>query len=144
MRCCPCLVFAPLYVLESSCLVSASLIWFEQASSNSQSVESAKFATHAQKAFAEDVRQVIKIASLLLSGAAEQTVRFERIILLEQFVSEAAEVWSVPNSRLFALPYSLSRTCRLSLTVRAIIAFCSCFCLELLFVLLSDSASGSI
>jgi hypothetical protein len=69
------------------------------------------------------VRQVIKVASLLLSGAAEQTVRFERIILLEQFVSEAAEVWSVPNSRLFALPYSLSRTCRLSLTVRAILAF---------------------
>lgn len=86
------------------------------ASSYSQSVESSKFATQAQNTFAEDVRQVIKVASSLLSGATERTVPSERIILLEQFVSEAADVWSVPNSRLFALPYSLSRTCRLCLS----------------------------
>jgi hypothetical protein len=88
-----------------------------QASSFERVVEASKIAGHTQKIFAEDVCQVIKIASLLLSGAMERTVQSERIILLEQFVTEAAEVWNVPNSRLFALPYSLSRTCRLVLTV---------------------------
>jgi hypothetical protein len=112
-------VFVHSYVLHLQDLMFCSqfLMCFEQASSYSQSVESSKFATQAQNTFAEDVRQVIKVASSLLSGATERTVPFERIILLEQFVSEAADVWSVPNARLFALSYSLSRTCRLCLSV---------------------------
>jgi hypothetical protein len=118
-------VFVHSYVLQLQILMFCSqiLMCFKQASSYSQSVESSKFATQAQNTFAEDVRQVIKVASSLLSGATERTVPFERIILLEQFVSEAADVWSVPNSRLFALPYSLSRTCRLCLSVSSILFF---------------------
>jgi len=100
--------------------VFAAYLKLFQASSSSQLVEAAKFAGQTQKIFAEDVCQVIRLASLLLSGATERTIQSERIILLEQFVTEAAEVWNVPNSRLFALPYSLSRTCRLVLTVSAL------------------------
>ncbi len=118
------------FYVSSFEVFSAALMRFEQASCSSQSVEPSKFAAQAQNAFAEDVRRVIKVASLLLSGASERIVPYERIILVEQFVSEAAEVWSVPNSRLFALPYSLSRTCRLSLTVSKMFSFFSCFCRE--------------
>jgi hypothetical protein len=88
-----------------------------QASSSLQHVPASNFAVFTRELFAEDVRQVIKAASEMLSSAVERSVPFERIILLEQFVSEAAEIWNVPNARLFALPYSMSRTCRLSLTV---------------------------
>jgi hypothetical protein len=97
-----------------------------QATSYAQSVEATKFATRTQSVFAADVRQAIKVASFLLSAAVtERSIPFERIILLEQFVTEAAEIWNVPNSRLYALPYSLSRTCRLVLTVRVpLFSFC--------------------
>ena len=56
-----------------------------QASSYAQSVEPSKFATRTQNTFAGDVRQVIKVASILLSSAVTAAVKdrlipFERII----------------------------------------------------------------
>jgi hypothetical protein len=132
--------FAHLYVLQLEDLALGCIIdSFRQASSRSNSVEASKFAAHTQAIFAADVCHVIKAASLLLSGATERAIPFERIILLEQFVTEAAEIWSVPNSRLFALPYSLSRTCRLSLTVSVPVSHC---CLHLLLLLTRDQGQS--
>jgi hypothetical protein len=133
-------VFAQLYVLQFQDLPLDNIFdSFRQASSHLNSVAASNFAAHTQTTFAADVCHVIKAASLLLSGAAERAIPFERIILLEQFVSEAAEIWRVANSRLFALPYSLSRTCRLSLTVSVPVSHC---CLHLLLLLTRDQGQS--